>query len=367
MLERYGHGGDLRTAAEAFGRSEDGFIDFSSNMNPFGPPDIVRTILREYADRIHTYPDPAVRELRQALAARHGIDESCILVGNGAAELIDLVVRYIKPSRVGLTVPCFSEYGEAAAKADAEIVTLQLDSGASFELASKQIRGMKKQPDLWFLGSPNNPTGRRIAPGIIVEGMKNGHSFVVDEAFLDFVQGSERFSLIRDAVMSDRLFVVRSLTKFYAIPGIRLGYIVGKADRIAALRELQVPWSVNSLAQLIGCAVLQDKAYEARTLSWLAGERPWFIERLRSLGLRVNESDTNYLLAGLPAESIWQASTLQQELGKQGILIRDASLFEGLDHSWFRIAIRLREQNEQLLSVLKSVLAMPAAEAEAIG
>ncbi|XEC97208.1 threonine-phosphate decarboxylase CobD [Paenibacillus tarimensis] len=356
MLERFGHGGDLLTAAEAYGGSADRFLDFSSNMNPFGPPSVVRDTIEAYAARIHVYPDPAVRELRQALAFKHRVSEESILVGNGAAELIDLAVRDLKPQRVGLFVPCFTEYGDAALKAGASVVTVPLDAERSFEVEAADAERFPEAPPVLIIGSPNNPTGVRVRPEHVLEWLKQGITVVVDEAFLDFSPDADRISLVSEAANSDRLLVIRSMTKFYAIPGIRLGYIVAHPRRIASLRALQVPWSVNSLAQKIGCAVMNDRAYEQRTVDWLQGERPWLTGRLREIGLHVNESDANYLLVSLPEHSKRRVSSLQREMGERGILLRDASLFEGLDDGWFRIAIRLRQENERLLEALGDVL-----------
>ncbi|MNE69744.1 Threonine-phosphate decarboxylase [compost metagenome] len=145
------------------------------------------------------------------------------------------------------------------------------------------------------------------------------------------------------------------MTKFYSIPGIRLGYIVGKPNGLSELRRLQVPWSVNSLAQLIGEAVLDEHAFAERTLVWLHDERQWLTRKLEQLGFVVCRSAANYLLLRIPEELALSASMLQLEMGKRGVLIRDASRFPGLDHTYIRVAIKLREQNEQLLIAFNDI------------
>lgn len=358
MLERYGHGGDLRTAEEAFGIAAQKFVDFSSNMNPLGPPNSVKLALHAYAELIGQYPDPAVRGLRRKLAGLHNIDEQSIVVGNGAAELIDLIVRVLQPELTTLAIPCFDEYGDAVRKMGGAVyeVSLTADNQFKLNLDSEQVNGAAAGGSLFMLGSPNNPTGQLVDPELIRMLLKKGAYVVVDEAFMDFVPEESRYSLIQEATKHERLFVIRSMTKFYAIPGIRLGYIVGMPKTLSALRRLQVPWSVNSLAQLIGESVLDETDYARQTIMWLQKERPWLIAELQAIGFEVNPSAANYLLVRIPKDVDLSASMLQLEMGKQGVLIRDASRFPGLDHTYIRVAVKLREQNEQLVAALKHCL-----------
>jgi threonine-phosphate decarboxylase len=358
MLERYGHGGDLQTAEEAFGIPAQQFVDFSSNMNPLGPPPDVRNTLLSYADIIGQYPDPAVRGLRRRLAEKHQIDEQSIVVGNGAAELIDLIVRVLDPKLTTLAIPCFDEYGDAIRKIGGVVYEIKLLAENQFEpiLSSEEVCAAAAEGSLFILGSPNNPTGRLVDPEHIRTLLSMGAHVVVDEAFMDFVPEESRFSLIHEATQHERLFVIRSMTKFYSIPGIRLGYIVGMPRSLSSLRRLQVPWSVNSLAQLIGESVLKDSDFTERSLRWLQQERPWLIAQLESIGFVVYPSSANYLLLRIPRTAGLSASMLQLEMGKQGVLIRDASRFSGLDHTYIRVAIKLREQNVQLVAAFKHCL-----------
>ena len=355
-LEVYGHGGDLRTASELYGHHPEAFLDYSANMNPYGPPTAVRDVILAYADHIHTYPDPAVRELTGMLASRHGVGEENILVGNGAAELIDLAVRHLKPQTTGLAFPCFGEYADAVHKVGSTIQPLRLSETESFVLNAGHVEQSGLRPDLWLLGTPNNPTGKLLERDVVQSLLDQGRDVVLDEAFMDFVADEAEYSWASEAAETERLLVIRSLTKFYAIPGIRAGYMIGSAARIRELRALQVPWSVNSLAEQIGCAVLQDEAYVHRTLSWLPQERSWLSERLAELGLCVYDSAANYILVRL--DSTWGLTVdiLQAELGKEGVLIRNASRYEGLSEGYIRVAVRFRKDNERLLLLLSGVL-----------
>ncbi|OBZ16999.1 threonine-phosphate decarboxylase CobD [Bacillus sp. FJAT-26390] len=358
MLERYGHGGDLRTAEEAFGIAAEKFVDFSSNMNPLGPPESVKQALMAYADTIGQYPDPAVRGLRRKLAEHHQIDELSIVVGNGAAELIDLIVRALQPKLTTLAIPCFDEYGDAVRKIGGAVYEIKLSSENQFELhlELEHLCEAAATGSLFMLGSPNNPTGQLVDPELIRTLLKKGAYVVVDEAFMDFVPEESRYSLVQEATRHEKLFVIRSMTKFYSIPGIRLGYIVGMSRTLSGLRRLQVPWSVNSLAQLIGESVLNETDYSERTMAWLLEERPWLTKELQAIGFEVNPSAANYLLVRIPKDAELSASMLQLEMGKLGVLIRDASRFAGLDHTYIRVAVKLREQNEQLVAALKQCL-----------
>jgi threonine-phosphate decarboxylase len=358
MLERFGHGGDLRTAEEAFGLPAEQFVDFSSNMNPLGPPAAVRKALSSYADIIGQYPDPAVRGLKRKLALHHDIDEQSIVIGNGAAELIDLIIRSLQPQLTTLAVPCFDEYGDAVRKIGGTVYEIKLAADKQFVLdpGAVQLNSAATTESLFMLGSPNNPTGQLVEPELIRMLLNKGAYVVVDEAFMDFVPDESRYSLIREAARNERLFVIRSMTKFYSIPGIRLGYIVGTPRGLSGLRRLQIPWSVNSLAQLIGEAVLDETDFAARTLEWLKEERPWLTAQLQAIGFEVCPSAVNYLLIRIPQKAGLSASMLQLEMGKQGVLIRDASRFPGLDHMYVRVAVKLREHNEILLKALRQCI-----------
>ncbi|WP_409344779.1 threonine-phosphate decarboxylase CobD [Paenibacillus sp. MBLB4367] len=353
MLERYGHGGDLLTAAETFGMQANDFLDYSSNMNPFGPPAAVRTIFQERWTDIVKYPDPAVRELRLKIAERYGVPVESVLAGNGAAELIDLVVRMLRPGVTALARPSFVEYEEAVHKAGGGITDIPLYEENGFELSQEALSEAASRADLLFLGHPNNPTGRLIPQAVLESAVGSGKRVVLDEAFIDFCPEEEDRSFIRQAAVSESLFVIRSMTKFFAIPGIRLGFIVAHPDWIAKLRALQVAWSVNTLAQLIGAEVLADREYAQKTLDWLQAERPWLASKLESLGVRTYPSDTNFMLLRLPNPERLDVKQLQRTLGERGVLIRDASRFQGLTSAYLRIAIRLRGENERLVSELE--------------
>ncbi|MFC5449550.1 threonine-phosphate decarboxylase CobD [Paenibacillus aestuarii] len=363
MLERYGHGGDLWTAEETFGRPKEQFLDFSSNMNPLGPPAIVADIFREHWRDIVKYPDPAVRELRHKLAHRYKVPVESILVGNGAAELIDLTVRVLKPGVTALARPSFSEYEEAVVKTGGRIHEVPLHERHSYVLQADDAENACQASDLLFLGHPNNPTGRLIPKPLLDHLAKSSRQLVIDEAFMDFVPHEEQVSMLQRAASSRNVFVIRSMTKFYAIPGIRLGFMVAHPDWIKRIKALQVQWSVNDIAQRIGCGVLDDEGFEQESRRWLETEKSWLIGELAGLGLDVVPSEVNFVLFAFPASMGITVKQAQLYMGRQGILIRDASLFAGLNERYVRVAVRLREDNERLIRGLADMLQQLGASA----
>lgn len=354
MIEKYGHGGDLLTATQVFGREADQWLDFSSNMNPWGPPKQVQEIIyRAMGDLIH-YPDPASRELKQQIAHTYDVPVDSITIGNGAAELIDLAVRVDKIPRAALVEPCFSEYAEALQKTGSKIVPLQLQASDHFNVRAAKLAPILERTDGIILGHPNNPTGRLLDSDVLELLRESGKRIILDEAFIDFIPDEENHSQLQRAAGSRNLAVIRSMTKFYSIPGIRLGFMVAHPDRIREVEALRVPWSVNVFAQRVGESLLQDEAFKKRTLDWLRAENPWLSEQLASLGFTVFPSVVNYLLVRLPDG--WTAQAMQREMGQRGILIRNAARFPGLNERYVRLAVKTRADHLRLLDTFKQVL-----------
>ncbi|MDT3428929.1 threonine-phosphate decarboxylase [Paenibacillus forsythiae] len=359
MLERNGHGGDLATAEELFGVPVRQMLDFSANINPMGPPPGLKDILlAEWEGLVH-YPDPESRELRSAISQKYNIDPSSILVGNGAAEVIDLIVRGFKPGKVAVVDPAFREYAEASLKAGAEMLPVPASAEDAFAIPVEALLAACEEADLLFVGQPNNPTGQwldREAVARLADTAATHQTVVVlDEAFIDFFEDESELSFIREAANSRHVIVIRSMTKFYGIPGLRLGYAVAHPDNISFLRRLQVPWSVNYLAQKAGVFALNQTGYEERTKQLVALERSWLTEELRSIGCQPFPGKANFMLVRT-SRSGPAAEELQHTLGKQGILIRRCAGFAGLDDRYFRIAVRTRPENERLIAALRCAI-----------
>ncbi|MDA8352571.1 MAG: threonine-phosphate decarboxylase CobD [Firmicutes bacterium] len=368
-LEQYGHGGDRQTAQERFGREADSFVDFSANINPLGPPpgvveELKRALQEPGTPTLTAYPDPVCRRLTQVLAQWLGVSPEQVLPGNGAAELIDLIHTVAEPRVVGVIHPSFSEYEAAARKRKLEVIPLKTRWEKGFLPERESLLAWIREVDLAWIGHPNNPTGTRLPYEDLVAAAEEAARWdtvlAVDEAFLDFIPAEEATTLLPHLEAFPTTLLFRSMTKFYAIPGLRLGFVVASADWIEAMRRWQIPWSVNAWAQLAGVAALKKTGFEAETWAWLVEEKRYLTHQLRSLpGVEVLAGEANYLLLRLEKRAAMEGISsrwLQERLGAKGILIRDGSTYPGLDDRYLRVAIRSREENEQLLSALTPLL-----------
>lgn len=354
MLERYGHGGDLETAAVLYGRPADSFVDFSSNMNPWGPPERVKAAVFQAWEAVSAYPDPAARKLRALLSERHGVPLEAVWVGNGAAEVIDLALRAVRPAVTATAAPSFAEYETAARHADSRVVYIAAEPEQQFEVTAEAVAAAAAEAEAVVLGHPNNPTGRPLSIETMEAAWESYRYVVIDEAFLDFAPDEAERTLARRAAERPGRFVIRSMTKFYSIPGLRLGYVIAHPEEIARIRSLAVPWSVNAFALAAGEAALADREFAARTREWLPAERAWFAEQLQALGLQVFPSIANFLLVRFPPALPYRAADAQAALGRHGLLIRNAATFRGLeDGTYIRLAVKKREDHERLLAALQ--------------
>lgn len=340
------HGGDLAVARARWGEPPGGFCDFSANINPLGPPAGAVAAAQAALAGVAHYPEPFARRLRAALARRHQLDESMVLVGNGAAEVLYLLLRLASGFRVALPEPGFAEYARAARAAGAELLPVAHDRTDP----PPQLR----RGDWWIICNPHNPTGHLFTPEQLLRAAERTEAtLLIDEAFIDLTAAGEAGSVIARVPYRCNLVVVRSLTKFFALPGLRVGYAVAPRWMVAELDAARDPWSVNSLAQAAALAALSDEAYAARTRHWVAVERAYLAEQLASLpGFIVYPPSANFVLvrAPLPAHEI------QRRLRPRGVLIRDCRSFAGLTEHHMRLAVRTRPENRRLIALLRSIL-----------
>ncbi len=355
--ELFGHGGTVYAVARLLGVTPEELLDFSASINPLGPPAGVREAVMTAFDRVIHYPDPRAEALREALARRHGIAEENVCATNGSTELIHLLPRLVPGRRALVVAPPFSEYAAALEKGGWEIHYLFLapEDGFTLSLAKLEER-LADGFDLLILANPGNPTGALVPLPAVTELLElcrlSGTVPVIDEAFMDFC---EEESAVPAVIADGRGLISRSLTKFFALPGLRLGYAVGAPAVIARLSGIVPPWSVGTLAQAAGVAALADAGYRDRTLDLIARQRELLSAGLAALpSLRPYPSAANYLLVQLT--SGLSASTLRDRLLPHGILIRDCANFPGLDHRFFRVAVRGKEENSRLLAALAGLL-----------
>lgn len=350
-----GHGGNIYEKSKLYGIAPHEILDFSANINPLELNAKGKEVLLRSVDQIVHYPDPYCTELYETVSSVYEMEKEFILFGNGAAELIFAVCRLPHLKRALLVAPTFSEYAAGAKVAGLSTHSFPLrQEGMHFYIDWDSILQEMRIGDVLFLGNPNNPDGSLLTPDEIEKvlmKMPKGSMLVIDESFIDFVKGNHS---CRELVKTyDSLIVLHSFTKYLAIPGLRLGALYAPTlyrEQIAS----QIPtWSVNQLAQEFGKVALLDKKYREDTLALVEKEKAFMFNKISAIeGLFPVEPSVNFMLIHLDSIK-WSLPWLEEELAKEGILIRNATNYEGLEGSWIRVAILTHEDNVKLTSVLQ--------------
>lgn len=345
------HGGNVYHTARRMGWDWREILDFSANINPLGFPDSVRRAIESSIERIAHYPEIGSPDLRRAAARHWAIPEEQVLVGNGATDLIYFLIRTLQPSKTLLVVPTFSEYRPALAECTVAAVPLEreLDYQPDFSKISSRIGDLK--PDLLVLTQPNNPTGAGAHPeqlhSWLCEGVPKQVAVLLDESFIDFAGQPSSVGL---TALRPRLFVLRSLTKFYALPGLRVGCMAADGDSIAALEGVREPWQTNVLAECAAVCALADDSFRQRSIQVIGEERMWLWNQLRKIpGIDLVPTSANFIFA----HSERPVSDVQTFLLKHKILIRNCTGMEGVDGEAFRLAVRTRPENTRLVGCLE--------------
>ena len=353
-----GHGGNIKQICDRNGLSPDEIIDFSASINPLGCPDVVRKAVSEQFNDILNYPDSECADLRKSIAEKVTCNESNVIIGNGSNELFYLIPRALKPEKGVLLQPTFGEFKDAFSNSNVEVIEV-INDDKDFPTINTNISRLKSIEDcMIFLCNPNNPTGQLTLKEDIIELVNDNPKrlIVIDEAFMDFVEDDEKYSVIKNAPLMDNLIVVRSLTKFYGFPGLRLGYLVANETIINKLMQYKEPWTVNTIAQVAGMAAINDEAFAANTRQYVSGEKDFLYDGLTMIkGIQPFKPTVNFILVRIGDSGI-TSSAVQNLLLKNNILIRNCSNFVGLDEKYFRVAVKTREDNQKLLSALKLVM-----------
>ena len=354
-LLKSAHGGNIREAAALMGISAAQLLDFSANINPLGMPESLKRGILDNMACAERYPDVEYQQLHLALAEHHQIPASWILAGNGETEAIFTLVQGLKPRQAMIVTPGFAEYRRALQSVDCAVREFLLREEDGWQLTGAILDALTPDLDCLFLCTPNNPTGllpeRRLLEMIAERCRSLGIALILDEAFIDFIPDEPGFIPLLG--QNPHVWVLRSLTKFYAIPGLRLGYLVnGDARAVARMRERQMPWSINAFAALAGEMILQDSVYQQKTWQWLAEEGQRFYHQLRHIpGLTVYPGQANYLFLRCDVADL----DLQYAMLQQHILIRSCANYPGLDGRYFRVAIRSQQENTRLLAAFRRV------------
>ncbi|MHC5724743.1 MAG: threonine-phosphate decarboxylase CobD [Nostoc sp.] len=344
------HGGNLAWAAALAGCPPDAILDFSASISPLGPPNSAIAAIGSQIGNLKHYPDPNYSELRLALSHFHQLPPEWILPGNGSAELLTLIGRELAQlAATTLITPAFGDYYRTLRAYNAKVLEcpLSLVSGHWSLVIDKGHRTKDKG---LLLNNPHNPTGKLFSRDSILPYLEQFALVVVDEAFMDFVPPNEEQSLIPVVQEYANLVILRSLTKFYSLPGLRLGYAIAHPDCLAKWQLWRDPWPVNTLAAAAAIAALQDTEFQQQTWAWLPPARNQLFQGLAKIpGLQPQASAANFLLV----ESQKSTSQLQQQLLKHHqILIRDCLSFQELGDRFFRVAVRGESDNQRLLTAL---------------
>lgn len=357
MSYTYDHGGNVFTLARQLGVLPEEITDFSASINPLGMPPLVKKALTSALDSLVHYPDSSHHDLKQALARHHGLSPGNFVIANGSTELIYHLPGVVHGKRALIVAPSFSEYVRSLNQHRWDTRNFTLSPENSFDLDLDALeRTLAEGFDAFYLCNPGNPSGQ-LYPLDVIERVysicaASGTFLVLDEAFMDFCEETSAKQLI---VRSDNGIVLRSMTKFFGIPGLRLGYAIACDTLTEQLDAMGGPWSVNTLALTAGVAALQDNKHIRQTSELIRQERNYLLDQLTTLPtLRVYPSSANYLLVEIISGIT--ATELKERLVQRRILIRDCATFMGLTSGFFRIAVRTREENSRLVGCLKEIL-----------
>jgi len=354
----HSHGGNVYAFARTRGIAPDQVLDFSASINPLGWPRSAASAYRRALSRILHYPEPYAETFTAALAQYHNLDPEAVLVGNGATQLIYLLAHVLRSSRVLLIAPLFSEY-ERAFRSSGLLVEHFFLRPPTFALVLDRLKNVLSTGyDALVLTNPNSPTGA-LMPRAQVEELaqlcrRTNTWLIVDETFVDWV---EEESLKQLAARNSHLMILRSLTKFFALPGLRVGYVIAQPKLIKRLRTRIEPWSVNAVAQEVARACVQDLSFVRRSRTFMARERPWLVAQLAALpGLGLFPSAANFFLVKITKSELTMLE-FSRRLAEDNLLVRACGNFPGLGKQFFRVAVRTRPENQRLLSACATILA----------
>ncbi len=355
-MQRFEHGGNIYQA----NCTQIQWLDFSANINPLGLSPKVKEAIQLHIDDVIHYPDPQGTRLKQALQAQYHIPYESILLGNGAAELFYVYMHAFRPKRVVLPIPSFSEYEKASLSCQASISYLLLREEDGFAMDWSALSAACDTADCIILGNPNNPTGTLLPveklTALVKRGAETHTDIIVDESFLDFRKDEERYTIRSLPAQYDNVFVIRSLTKFYALPGLRLGFAVVPPAKLAVMEAQKDVWNTNVLAQWAGIAALQDSDYQHQTRAYVRTACQWLYTKLKTLpNCTVFLPSVNFILVKIDTRNITMRQ-LSFALRQQNILVRECRNYPGLTESFLRFAVKTHDDNKILYTALKKII-----------
>ena len=358
MSNRPKHGGNSNWAATLAGCDPSLILDFSASISPLGPPPRALEAIKLHLNSLSSYPNPDYPELCDAIAAHHNIDPDWVLPGNGAAELLTWAAwDLVKLNTTLLPTPAFGDYWRSLQTFGTRILPRSLirENGeiGDLDFALRHLPREIPHSLGLIINNPHNPTGQIWRTETIMPYLNQFDLTVIDESFMDFLPPAEQQSLIPSIEQYPNLVVLRSLTKFYSLPGLRLGYCIAHPDRLRRWKSWRDPWPVNALAAAAAIAVLGDREFDEMTWDWLIPAKQQLFMGLSQIpGLQPYPGAANFILVKSDKSCI----ELQSQLLKHHqILIRDCLSFPELGDKFFRVAVRTQPENDRLLTALRQV------------
>jgi len=345
------HGGRVHALARESGLRPEQILDFSANLNPLGPPaSVLRALRTALPEALAAYPDAEAPRLRAALCARFRAADHHLVLGNGGASLLLLALRALAPRRMLVPEPCFREQPRALAACGIEAVPLPLpDLRLDLERLNPGALGC----DGLLLTNPHNPTGQLLSSRELGAWITRHPELklVVDEAFMDYAPAE---SLLPEILERSRTVVLRSLTKFYAMPGLRIGHAFADAATARRMVDLQEAWPVGQLELLGAEAALGDTDFEVQSLETFATDLPRFQKALAALPqLKPHPSSAPFLLVRLHTHS---GTAVAENLRAQGLMVRTCAEWPGLGDAYLRLALRRPREQDRLIAALHRVI-----------
>lgn len=344
-MARHTHGGNIY--------QYENVLDFSANLNPLGMPEAVRRAAISGVERAEHYPEPDCAELRERIGRRLGVGTGQVIFGNGATELIFLAAAAIRPKRALLLAPTYAEYEEAFSAYGCECRYHFLREEDGFLPGEDFLEAVTGEYDLVAVCNPNNPTGLLLGRdfiGRLLERCREAGSILfLDESFMELT-GKKETASAEPFLGEGPLFLLKSMTKTYAMAGLRLGYAVsGNGELIERMYRYKPSWNVSVPAQAAGEAAFSETMYLARSVRYIGEERRFLLERLAAFPVRVYGGTANYLFFSCGRKELREAFL------EQGVLIRDCGNYRGLKAGYYRVAVRTHAENQQLLHVFGQV------------
>lgn len=341
------HGGDLYSAPVR--------LDYSANINPYGTPEAVKLAVQDSLQELLNYPDPECRELVEAISDFEQVPKHRILCGSGAAELIYSYCNALKPKKGLVLAPSFCEYETAMETAGCRVAHYYLQQENDFAVDGRFPAFLREwQGDVLFLCNPNNPTGQVMEAALLEEILQIVHEkgirLFLDECFLDLTEGGESCSQKRQLSRYPELLILKAFTKGYGMAGLRLGYCVTSDEQLLEAMSKQVQlWNVSIPAQKAGVAALTQWDFLEKANRCIRQERQVLTGGLKQLGFRVIPTKTNFIL-------FYTELPMKTRLMDRGILIRSCDNYPGLCRGWYRIAVKLPEENAELLAAMEEIV-----------